>query len=109
MTPVRIVAAALAACCMAAPAFAQFCSAIANPTPGINIGATDDSRFRAFDAKTGKELWVVKLGAAAHATPSTYLARDGRQYVVITSTGGGFLDAPTADDSITAFALPPRK
>jgi quinoprotein glucose dehydrogenase len=72
----------------------------------VFIGATDDSRFRAFDAKTGKELWVVKLGAAAHATPSTYLARDGRQYVVITSTGGGFLDAPTADDSITAFALP---
>ena len=72
----------------------------------VFIGATDDSRFRAFDAKNGKELWVVKLGAAAHATPSTYLGRDGRQYVVITSTGGGFLDAPTADDSITAFALP---
>jgi quinoprotein glucose dehydrogenase len=72
----------------------------------VFIGATDDARFRAFDAKTGKELWVVKLGAAAHATPSTYQGRDGRQYVVITSTGGGFLDAPTADDSITAFALP---
>jgi quinoprotein glucose dehydrogenase len=72
----------------------------------VFIGATDDSRFRAFDAKTGKELWTVKLGAAAHATPSTYQGRDGRQYVVITSTGGGFLDAPTADDSITAFALP---
>ncbi|HWJ55797.1 MAG TPA: pyrroloquinoline quinone-dependent dehydrogenase [Vicinamibacterales bacterium] len=75
----------------------------------VFVGATDDSRFRAFDAKTGKELWVVKLGAAAHATPSTYQGRDGRQYVVITSTGGGFLDAPTADDSITAFALPPKK
>ena len=75
----------------------------------VFVGATDDSRFRAFDAKNGKELWVVKLGAAAHATPSTYLARDGRQYVVITSTGGGFLDAPTADDSITAFALPAKK
>jgi quinoprotein glucose dehydrogenase len=72
----------------------------------VFIGATDDSRFRAFDAKTGKELWTVKLGAAAHATPSTYLGRDGRQYVVITSTGGGFLAAPTTDDSITAFALP---
>jgi quinoprotein glucose dehydrogenase len=72
----------------------------------VFVGATDDSRFRAFDAKTGKELWTVKLGAAAHATPSTYQGRDGRQYVVITSTGGGFLDAPTADDSITAFALP---
>jgi quinoprotein glucose dehydrogenase len=75
----------------------------------VFVGATDDSRFRAFDAKTGKELWVVKLGAAAHATPSTYQGRDGRQYVVITSTGGGFLDAPTADDSITAFALPAKK
>ena len=72
----------------------------------VFVGATDDSRFRAFDAKTGKELWVTKLGAAAHATPSSYQGRDGRQYVVITSTGGGFLDAPTQDDSITAFALP---
>lgn len=75
----------------------------------VFIGATDDSRFRAFDARNCKELWVVKLCAAAHATPSTYLGRDGRQYVVITSTGGGFLDAPTADDSITAFALPVKK
>jgi quinoprotein glucose dehydrogenase len=75
----------------------------------VFVGATDDSRFRAFDARSGNELWVVKLGAAAHATPSTYLGRDGRQYVVITSTGGGFLDAPTADDSITAFALPPGR
>jgi quinoprotein glucose dehydrogenase len=72
----------------------------------VFVGATDDSRFRAFDARTGKELWVVKLGAAAHATPSTFRGRDGRQYVVITSTGGGFLDAPTQDDSITAFSLP---
>jgi quinoprotein glucose dehydrogenase len=72
----------------------------------VFIGATDDSRFRAFDAKSGRELWTVKLGGAAHATPSTYLGRDGRQYVVVTSTGGGFLAAPLTDDSITAFALP---
>ncbi len=71
----------------------------------VFIGATDDSRFRAFDARTGKELWTVKLGGAAHATPSTYLGRDGKQYVVITSTGGGFFDAPLTDDSIMAFAL----
>ena len=79
---------------------------IATASGVVFIGATDDSRFRAFDAKTGEELWVVKLGAPAHATPSTYQGRDGRQYVVVTSTGGGFLDDPTADDSITAFALP---
>ena len=74
----------------------------------VFIGATDDARFRAFDARTGKELWTVKLGGTAHATPSTYLGSDGRQYVVITSTGGGLLDAPLTDDSITAFALPVR-
>jgi quinoprotein glucose dehydrogenase len=72
----------------------------------VFVGATDDARFRAFDAKTGKEVWTYKLGGAANATPSTYLGKDGRQYVVIVSTGGGFFDAPLTDDSIMAFALP---
>ncbi len=71
----------------------------------VFVGATDDSRFRAFDAKTGKELWTYKLGGAAQATPLTYQGRDGRQYVVITSTGGGYFNNPVTDDSIMAFAL----
>jgi quinoprotein glucose dehydrogenase len=75
----------------------------------VFVGATDDARFRGFDAKTGKELWTYQLGGAANATPSTYLGTDGRQYVVITSTGGGFFGAPVADDSIMAFALPTKK
>ncbi len=74
----------------------------------VFIGATDDARFRAFDAKTGKEVWTHKLGGAANATPSTYLGKDGRQYVVVPSTGGGFFEAPLADDSIVAFAVPKR-
>ncbi len=72
----------------------------------VFIGATDDGRFRAFDARTGKEVWTVKLGGAANATPSTYLGRDGKQYVVVASTGGGFFGAPLTDDSIMAFSLP---
>ena len=75
----------------------------------VFVAATDDARFRAFDAKTGKELWTVKLGGAANATPSTYLGKDGKQYVVITSAGGGFFDAPLTDDSIMAFAVPGAK
>jgi quinoprotein glucose dehydrogenase len=71
----------------------------------VFVGATDDSRFRAFDVKTGKELWTFKLGGAAEATPATYQGKDGRQYVVITSTGGGFFNNPVVDDSIMAFAL----
>ena len=75
----------------------------------VFVAATDDARFRAFDAKTGKELWTVKLGGAANATPSTYLGKDGKQYVVITSAGGGFFGAPLTDDSIMAFAVPGGK
>ena len=71
----------------------------------VFVAATDDSRFRAFDAKTGKELWTFKLGGAAEATPMTYQGRDGKQYVVIPSTGGGFFGNPMTDDSIMAFAL----
>lgn len=72
----------------------------------VFVGATDDARFRAFDARTGNEVWTFRLGGAANATPITYLGRDGRQYVVTTSTGGGFFNAPLTDDSIMAFALP---
>ncbi len=71
----------------------------------VFVGATDDARFRAFDSKTGKEVWTYKLNGAAEATPMTYLGKDGRQYVVITATGGGFFNNPVTDDSIMAFAL----
>jgi quinoprotein glucose dehydrogenase len=75
----------------------------------VFVAATDDGRFRAFDAKTGKEIWTYNLGAAAEATPMTYQGRDGRQYVVITATGGGFFNNPVTSDSVTAFALEPSK
>jgi len=71
----------------------------------VFVAATDDGRFRAFDARTGKELWTFTLPAAAQATPITYRGADGRQYVVITSTGGGFFGNPVTDDSVMAFAL----
>ena len=71
----------------------------------VFVGATDDARFRAFEAKTGKELWTVKLPGAAEATPITYQGRDGRQYVVITATGGGFFNNAVTGDSVIAFAL----
>jgi len=72
----------------------------------VFIGATDDSRFRAFDAASGRELWTAKLDASAHATPITYLGKSGRQFVVVTATGGSFLGSPVSSDAIVAFALP---
>jgi quinoprotein glucose dehydrogenase len=70
----------------------------------VFIGATIDGYFRAFDARNGKELWRDKLPAPSQGTPSTYLGRDGKQYVVIGANGGGFFGAPTADDVI-AYAI----
>jgi quinoprotein glucose dehydrogenase len=70
------------------------------------VGGTDDQRFRAFDSKTGKELWTYKLDYSAHATPITYQGKDGRQYVAIVATGGSYLNSPTGGDSLMVFALP---
>jgi quinoprotein glucose dehydrogenase len=71
----------------------------------VFIAATIDGYFRAFDARNGKELWSTKLDVPAHAMPSTYMGRDGKQYVVITDGGGGFLRSPTSD-AVIAFRLP---
>jgi len=79
----------------------------------VFIGATADRRFRAFDAKTGQELWVEKIDADAKAAPMTFLGRDGRQYVVIMAGGGLQLSktTPASGGNLIAFALPavPRK
>lgn len=72
----------------------------------VFIGATDDNRFRAFESATGRELWTAQLDASAHATPITYLGKSGKQFVVVTATGGSFLGSPVSSDAIIAFALP---
>ncbi len=69
----------------------------------VFIGATKDSRFRAFDARSGKQLWEDTLPAGGYATPATYQA-GGRQYVVIAAGGGGKLLTPSADTYV-AYAL----
>jgi quinoprotein glucose dehydrogenase len=72
----------------------------------VFIGGTDDARFRAFDAATGKEIWTTKLDYSAHATPVTYRGRDGKQYVAVVATGGTFLRSPAGGDGLVVFGLP---
>lgn len=69
------------------------------------IGATDDARFRAFDTRTGREIWTVRLPAAAESTPITYADAKGNQYVAIVATGGGLIGAPLESDSLVVFSL----
>jgi len=70
----------------------------------VFIAATNDSRFRAFDARNGRELWCTTIDASGHATPMTYLGKDHRQYVVIAAGGGGFFGS-SLGDSLMAFKL----
>lgn len=72
----------------------------------VFIGATNDSRFRAFDSKSGKLLWETKLEASAHSSPITYVGRDGRQYVAVMAEGGGAFLGGGSSNALVAFALP---
>ena len=71
----------------------------------IFIGGTDDKRLRAFDLKTGKEIWTLRLPASLYGTPLTYQGKNGKQYVAAVTTGG-FWGEPAGADEVTAFALP---
>lgn len=72
----------------------------------IFIGGSNDSRFRAFDSRTGKQLWETALPASGHATPATYLGRrTGKQHVAIAAGGGGYMSEKVAD-TLVAFTLP---
>jgi quinoprotein glucose dehydrogenase len=61
----------------------------------VFVGATSDRRLRAFDMKTGKELWSARLQGPVNANPMIYRGRSGRQFV-----------AAVATDTLVAFALP---
>jgi quinoprotein glucose dehydrogenase len=69
----------------------------------IFIGASKDECFRAFDKRTGEELWKYKLPAGGYATPAVYEV-SRRQFVVI-ACGGGKMGTKSGD-SYVAFALP---
>jgi quinoprotein glucose dehydrogenase len=72
----------------------------------VFVAATNDRRFRAFDAKNGAELWTAELPASGHATPITYMGRDGKQYVVVAAGGGTAIDRGRLSDALVAFSLP---
>ena len=72
----------------------------------IFIGATNDSRFRAFDKETGKELWTTRLAASAHATPASYLGKKTKKQFVVIAAGGGNKYSTGYADELVAFTLP---
>ena len=77
----------------------------------VFIGATNDSRFRAFDSQTGKLLWEAQLEASGHSSPSpTWGGTAASMWSVMAAGGGAFLGGGLSN-TLAAFALPdvPRK
>ena len=76
----------------------------------VFIGASNDRRFRAFESRTGNELWSAVLPSSAHAVPISYLGEDGKQYVAVVAGGGTALDDPrppgAAAPVLIAYSLP---
>ena len=55
---------------------------------GLVFQGTSDGYFKAFDAKTGKELWKFQTGSGVVSVPTTW-EQDGKQYIGISSGYGG--------------------
>ena len=72
----------------------------------VFIAATNDDRFRAFDAKSGNQLWEAEMEASGFATPMTYMGRNGKQYVVIAAGGGTAIGNGHISDALVVFSLP---
>ena len=70
----------------------------------VFIGATADNFFRAFDLRTGEELWRYELPGGGSSTPISYTI-DGRQYVAIVAAGQGAIRSRFSTKMV-AFALP---
>src|SRR6202012_519265 len=70
---------------------------------GLLFTGAMDAYLRAFDAKSGTELWQGRLPVPGIANPMTYLWK-GEQYVVI-AAGGHSESGTTIGDSVVAFRL----
>jgi quinoprotein glucose dehydrogenase len=70
----------------------------------VFCSGTIDPMIRAFDKDTGEEVWSARLPWTGSAPPSVYEV-DGREFVVISATGGGKIETPSGD-AYVAFALP---
>jgi len=93
---------------------------IISTSTGLLFNAGSDGKLRAYDAETGRVLWVGALPAGSIGVPAMYEA-NGRQYLVINATSGGGRGgapvnvanigtmpptAPSAERAYVAFALP---
>ena len=77
----------------------------ATDTGLVFIGASLEPYLRAFETRTGRELWKGQLPTSARATPLIYMSERGRQMVAI-AAGGHDSRFSKLDTKLVVFALP---
>ena len=70
---------------------------------GLVFTGAMDAYLRAFDARSGAELWQGRLPVPGIANPMTYIWK-GEQYVVI-AAGGNSEEGTSIGDAMVAFRL----
>jgi quinoprotein glucose dehydrogenase len=65
---------------------------------------TPDKMIRAYNSRTGEELWRNQMPYAGSAPPMTFKYR-GCQYVIATATGGRFVGFEKQGDATIAYRL----
>jgi alcohol dehydrogenase (cytochrome c) len=84
-------------------------SGVLTTAGGLVFAGETDSRFSAWDARTGTHLWSYTTEAGANSACMTYML-DGKQYIAVAAGGIRYLrrdrDNPPQADAILVFALP---
>lgn len=96
---------------------ASFSTGALTTAGGLVFIGDVDRHFKAFDVRTGKVLWQVRLGTSALGFPITYTI-DGKQYVAVPTGTGAFPNirrllspdvyAPIPGSGLYVFELPGR-
>jgi alcohol dehydrogenase (cytochrome c) len=71
---------------------------------GVVFNGEANGWFKAFDSKTGKELWKYNCGAGVNAPAVSYMV-NGKQYVAVAAGGNNQIDSKRGN-SVFVFALP---
>jgi alcohol dehydrogenase (cytochrome c) len=71
---------------------------------GLVFNGEANGWFKAFDSKTGQELWKYNCGAGVNAPAVSYMVK-GKQYVAVAAGGNNQIDAKRGN-SVFVFALP---
>jgi glucose dehydrogenase len=71
---------------------------------GVVFTGEGNGWFKAYDARTGSQLWGFQAGAGVNAPPASYTV-EGKQYIVVAAGGNTQLDYKRGN-AIIAFTLP---